>query len=208
ASNKRYCKREVGESRWRLAGFGYGEQVTAVTAGGITTNGDRITIHKSAIGNQPGPQSAIDEWYVNKPEGLEQGFTLAAPPSNNRQGEWLRVALAEGAPDSGWRANARGDGQGAVIERPDDRLQLGCDPLAAYDAQGHRLPVRMSTGMGLESGALSLLVDDAQAVYPLTIDPILTQQRKLTADDGAASDFLGLSVALSGNTAVIGAPFD
>src|SRR5262249_36999032 len=63
-------------------------------------------------------------------------------------------------------------------------------------------------GMGLESGALSLLVDDAQAVYPLTIDPILTQQRKLTADDGAASDFLGLSVALSGNTAVIGAPFD
>ncbi|MGH9840106.1 MAG: hypothetical protein ACREEM_15085 [Blastocatellia bacterium] len=56
--------------------------------------------------------------------------------------------------------------------------------------------------------AAALLVNDAQAAYPQTIDPILTQQRKLTAADGAAGDQFGLSVALSGDTAVIGAPRD
>ena len=35
-----------------------------------------------------------------------------------------------------------------------------------------------------------------------------TQQQKLTASDGAASDWFGRSVAMSGDTAVVGAPFD
>ena len=35
-----------------------------------------------------------------------------------------------------------------------------------------------------------------------------SQQAKLTADDGAAFDEFGASVAVSGNTAVVGAPFD
>src|SRR5262249_18294289 len=78
----------------------------------------------------------------------------------------------------------------------------------AQDARGRALPARMAPGAGLDGGALSLLVDDAQAVYPLTIDPVLTLQQKITANDGAASDFFGLSVALSGDTAVVGAPFD
>jgi uncharacterized protein (TIGR03437 family) len=40
------------------------------------------------------------------------------------------------------------------------------------------------------------------------VDPILTQQRKLTAADGAANDVFGDAVALSGDTLVIGAPDD
>jgi hypothetical protein len=35
-----------------------------------------------------------------------------------------------------------------------------------------------------------------------------TQQAKLTADDGAASDYFGFSVAIGGETAVVGARFD
>src|SRR5262245_38748501 len=199
------------ELRLRLAGAGYGEQLEPLMPGVLTANGDRIEIKKTAIRN---PQSAITEWYVNKPEGLEQGFTLAAPPARGRAGEWLRVALAVG---EGWRAGVRGDGQGAFFERKDDGLRLSYDHLVAYDAHGRMLPARMAPGMELEggalsllpdSGALSLLVDDTQAVYPLTIDPILTQQQKLTAADGAANDNFGYAVALSGNTLVIGAPDD
>src|SRR5262249_3320313 len=201
ASNKTDGKTGDAELRLRLTGYGYGNQLTVVTAGELTTQGNRIEIQKSAIRN---PQSAIEEWYVNKPEGLEQGFTISARPSNSRQGEWLRVALTVGAPDNGWRASVRGDQQGAVFERQSDGLRLGYDHLLAYDAKGRTLPARME----LEGGALGLLVDDAQAGYPLTIDPILTQQQKLTAADGAAGDNFGRSVAISGDTVVVGADFN
>ena len=138
---------------------------------------------------------------MNKPEGLEQGFTLAAPPAGKRQGEWLRVALSVG---EGWRASLRGDKQSAFFERQADGLRLGYDQLQTYDAQGRTLPARME----LAGDTLALVVDDAQAVYPLTIDPIFTQQQKLTAADAAAGDQFGAAVALSGDTAVIGAPLD
>jgi len=201
ASNKTDDKADGAELRLRLAGFGYGEQIEPLTKGEITANGARIAIAKSAIRN---PQSAIEEWYVNKPEGLEQGFTLAAPPAPREAGEWLRVALTLGAPDSGWRASVRGDGQGAYFERQVDGLRLSYDHLAAFDAQGRALPARMAVA----GDTLALLVDDAQAVYPLTIDPLFTQQAMLTAADAAAGDQFGAAVSLSGDTAVIGAPLD
>jgi len=198
APNKTDAKTGGAELRLQLVGYGYGDKLTAVAPGALTAQGDRITIRKSSILN---PQSAIEEWYVNKPEGLEQGFTLAAPPAGERRGEWLRVALTVG---NGWRASLRGDRQGAVFERQADGLRLGYDHLAAYDAQGRTLPARMA----LAGDKLALLVDGAEAVYPLTIDPIITQQRKLTAADGAAGDTFGEAVALSGDTAVIGAQRD
>src|SRR5215510_4663462 len=201
ASGDKSGKADGAELQLRLAGYGYGEQLESLTPGALTAHGDRIEISKSAIGNQPGPQSAIAEWYVNKPEGLEQGFTLSAPPAPRKDGAWLRVALAVGAPDSGWRASVRGDGQGAVFERQSDGLRLGYDQLQASDAKGRMLPARME----LAGDTLALLVDDAEAVYPLMIDPILTQQQNLTAADGAAGDSFGHSVAISGATVVVGA---
>jgi hypothetical protein len=179
------------ELRLKLVGYGYGEQVEPVMAGELTVAGNRIAIH----------HSAIEEWYVNKPEGLEQGFTLSAPPAHGNQVEGLRVQLAVG---NGWRAIVYGDAQGALFERQADRLTLGYDHLLAYDAHGRALPARLT----LDNDALALLVNDEQAVYPLTIDPILTQQQKLTAPDAAIDDQFGFAVALSGNTAVIGAPSD
>ena len=49
---------------------------------------------------------------------------------------------------------------------------------------------------------------DGEAAYPLTINPIFSLQQKLLAADGATGDIFGSSVALSGNTAVIGAMRD
>ena len=51
---------------------------------------------------------------------------------------------------------------------------------------------------------MQLRVDDAGAAYPLAVDPWL-QQAKLTASDAAA---FGFSVAVSGDTAVVGAYLD
>ncbi|MCG3162016.1 MAG: hypothetical protein JMDDDDMK_03244 [Acidobacteria bacterium] len=51
-------------------------------------------------------------------------------------------------------------------------------------------------------------VEDRAAEYPLTIDPLFTLQQKLLAADGAAGDYLGYAVALDGDTALVGAPYD
>src|SRR5207249_835399 len=48
--------------------------------------------------------------------------------------------------------------------------------------------------------------DDDEAVYPVTVDPLIwTQEAELLANDGAANDEFGYSVALSGNTALVSA---
>ncbi len=56
---------------------------------------------------------------------------------------------------------------------------------------------------------MAILVDDAGAAYPLTIDPLITSQEgKLLALDGAAADSSGISVALWGDTALVGSNQD
>ena len=50
-------------------------------------------------------------------------------------------------------------------------------------------------------------MDDQNAAYPLTIDPLITsQEAALIANDAAWDDAFGGSVALVGDTALVGAP--
>jgi fibronectin type 3 domain-containing protein len=52
-------------------------------------------------------------------------------------------------------------------------------------------------------------MDDVGAEYPITVDPIIiVEKAKLTASDGAAWDYFGNSVSISGNTIVVGVPGD
>jgi trimeric autotransporter adhesin len=51
---------------------------------------------------------------------------------------------------------------------------------------------------------VKIVVDDRRAVYPLTIDP-LVQQVYLKASNTGSGDFLGWSVAISGDKLVVGA---
>ncbi len=73
--------------------------------------------------------------------------------------------------------------------------------LVAWDAHHRRLPSRMEVA-GHE---IRLVVDDRHANYPITVDPMFQQQEILAADGHAADEF-GWSVAIKGDTAVIGAP--
>ena len=84
---------------------------------------------------------------------------------------------------------------------PTGRLYLRYSGLVAWDADGQSLPAQMV----LEGQTVRWVVQDQGARYPVTIDPWV-QQVKLTATDGAEQDFFGSSVAVSGETAVIGAP--
>ena len=88
--------------------------------------------------------------------------------------------------------------RGASSRKP--RLLVVCALLGAAAL------TRFNSGLA-QSGTATALQREASE-YPLTIDPILTQQKRLTADDGAANDEFGYSVAVSGDIAVIGAPVD
>jgi FG-GAP repeat len=55
------------------------------------------------------------------------------------------------------------------------------------------------------AGHLQIQVDDRGAEYPVRVDPYV-QQAQLTSSDGAADDEFWLTVAVSGDTAVVGAP--
>jgi hypothetical protein len=140
---------------------------------------------------------ALTEWYVNRAAGLEHGFTLLQPPAGDMQSE-LVVELAL----SGGEATLTADGQALVVRQGASELRYA--GLRAWDATGRALPARMT----LAGARVALWVDAHDARYPLTIDPTWTEQQKLTALDAAAGEGFGWSVAISGDTAVIGAPED
>ncbi len=179
----------------KLRGAGYGERLSEVIAGPMIADGNRIEIKQSAIRN---PQSAITEWYVNKSEGIEQGFTLSERPGETFGGEPLRLAMEL---SGDLKASLADDGQAVSLSSRRGKEALRYDHLTAYDALGRILPSRME----VREREVSLLVEDAHAVYPVTIDPLFTQIKKLTASDGVQDDNLGFAVSVDGDTAIIGA---
>jgi hypothetical protein len=142
-------------------------------------------------------RGGLTEWYVNGPLGLEQGFTLDQPLENPR-GEALTIALRLGGD---LRAAPASEGMNLV--RADGSTALHYRGLVAWDATGRTLPAWWQ-GEGAE---VRLRVDDTAARYPVTIDPFI-QQAKLTASDGTGGDNFGFSLAMSGDTVVVGAPND
>jgi FG-GAP repeat len=136
-------------------------------------------------------RGVVEEWYVNGPLGLEQGFTVRRP-----LGPKVVVEL-----DIGWPVQVTG--AGVRLRQGEKRLYYGA--LHAVDAKGRVLP----TVLRVVEGRVRLEVVTQGAAYPLTIDPLLTEEAKLTTSDAAADDRFGASVALSadGTQALIGAFF-
>ena len=84
-----------------------------------------------------------------------------------------------------------------------DGAQWAYTGLHVTDATGRTLPASLTQA----AGGIGISVADADAAYPVMIDPFV-QRQTLTAADGANFDEFGYSVALSsdGNTALVGAP--
>ena len=174
----------------RLERWGYGESLEAVPTAEPVAVGQRVTYVRGGL----------EEWYVNRPTGLEQGFTVAAAPRRTAGTDApgpLRLEMSV----SGATGEAAGD---TILFKDGEGLtRLSYGGLVAWDATGRELPTRMR----LVEHRLILEVDDHAAVYPLTVDPVLEGQEsaKFVASDGAADDRFGRAVAVSGDTVVVGA---
>ena len=150
--------------------------------------GERLTYERDA---------SLSEWYVNDRRGLEQGFTVRERPEGDGPLTFVLAVRGELRPQvqSDGRGVSFSDGAGAAV--------LTYAGLAAYDADGRSLPARLD----LAAEGLRLSVDERGARYPIRIDPTV-QQAYLKASNTGIDDAFGLSVAISGDTVVVGAPLE
>jgi hypothetical protein len=140
---------------------------------------------------------SLTEWFENGERGLEQGFTLKERPPGLGTGQPLALTLAV---QGGLYPQVDPGGQRVSFHDREDRVRLTYGELSVIDAGGARMPARLE-GTG---SRVKIVVDDRQAVYPLTIDP-LVQQAYLKASNTGVWDYFGYSVAISGDTLVVGA---
>ena len=175
-----------GQVGFGLAGYGYGERLDKPAPARLRASANRLEYQRDDL----------TEWYVNGSQGLEQGFTFARRPGPGGSGP-LEISLAITGD-----LELKPEKDGGILLSSGAGVVLRYSGLATRDARGRALPSRME----VRGREIRLVVDDEAAQYPVVIDPTWTQQAELTSSDGFSYDQFGISVAISGNTAVIGAP--
>ncbi len=149
------------------------------------------------------------EWYDNGKHGLEQGFTIAARPSGpGRLCIEGRIESAAGEVGP-LRGCARPDGQAIDFCASPGGAVLSYEGLVARDARDTALPAHMVFG----EDRLFVLIDDQEAVYPITVDPTL-RVSSWDLQCGASGALFGVSVATPGDVdgdgysdLLVGAPY-
>jgi hypothetical protein len=183
---------QAAEWRWglELASYGFGDSHTTVTGTpAVKTDGGRLTYQWDG---------RMEEWFVNDARGLEHGFVLQERPAGAGGGRPLEVVLTV---RGGLRASLAADGKMVHFREGAGAPVVNYGGLKVWDADGTVLPSHFAPGAG---GTVVLRVEEAAARYPLTIDPI-AQQAYLKASNTGAGDRFGFSVAVSGDTVVVGA---
>ncbi|HEV2426051.1 MAG TPA: FG-GAP repeat protein [Terriglobia bacterium] len=176
------------QGSWGMAmtGYGYAGEITAAGMVAPEARANRVAYERGDL----------TEWYENGPLGLEQGFTLGARPAHRASGP-LTLAFQLSGPlmasvNPGRTGLTLSNGGQAVLEYTG---------LSARDADGRDLHAWME----MQGSELMLKVNDANARYPLTIDPWV-QQAEVTITGPVQNDYVGFSVAVAGSTLVVGAP--
>ncbi|MAG34316.1 MAG: hypothetical protein CL908_25840, partial [Deltaproteobacteria bacterium] len=160
----------------RLASIGRSGSRREIGPGEVASLGPRVEIRRREV----------TEWYVNTPDGLEQGFTLPARPDGKGP---LELVLAVDAA----RVEPRGDH--LILRTPTGR-RLEYAKLAVEDARGRSLAARLDAP---KPDRIRIVADDREAAYPIVIDPLLTASFDSQLESDQASAMLGISVASAGD---------
>ncbi len=177
--------------RWglELASYGFPGQLRQVTKAQAKADVEKFAYQWDAV---------MQEWFVNGRGGLEHGFTLGSRPGGT-EGRGLELHLKVVGTLT---PQISKDGRDVAFVDAEGQSRVHYDGLKVTDAQGQPQVARFQP----EANGLLLTVDEQNAVYPLTIDPLAyTQQAYLKASNSGAFDRFGSSVGISGDTIVVGA---
>ncbi len=164
------------------------------TTGGVAYRGVSASDKSNHVQTEKSAgEQHFTEWYTQGALGLEQGWTLHENPCASGPLE-VRVDVEKLSVVEAKNGLELRDATGRHTVRYTDGW--------ARDANGRALATTMSAA----SGAIAIHVDTRGATFPVDVDPLVwIPQPDLAASDGAAGDDFGISVAVSGGTAVVGA---
>jgi hypothetical protein len=184
---------DAGGWQWglELKSYGFRGQERAIDGRPeVKAEGQRVTYVWDAT---------VREWFLNDQRGLEHGFTLERRPVG------AEAADARLEFDLAVRGNLRpeihADGVTINFLDPNGITVLTYSGLKVLDADGNKLPARFVSS---QRNGVRVTVDERGARYPITVDPI-AQKAYVKASNTDPSDEFGRSVAISGDTVVVGA---
>jgi len=217
-------REDVPSWTWGLTLLMPGEQTD--TQPGIQVYDNRIELDRGRI----------TEWYVNTPDGLEQGFTIHRPPVDRSQqpavsrgknieskiqntGLYLDLLLS-----GSLHPKFAEDGHAVDFWDSGNVSVLRYAKLKVTDATGQELPAHFegwvgSPVTGLRStdygrgGGIRIVIDAEGAVYPITVDPLATSPAWTAEGDQDAATFgyrLGTAGDVNGDgysDVIVGSPY-
>lgn len=143
----------------------------------------------------------ITEWFENQAEGLQHGFTIHQAPAEGSAG-FLRIDLAV----KGLDVRPGLDGTEVEWVSPESgKPVMAYSRLQVTDTTGRRLSAKIGVH---ERAGFSIEISDASASYPLTVSGVLVPrayEAEIFAKKPNLSDMFGYSIAISGNTLIVGA---
>jgi len=144
----------------------------------------------------------IIEWYVNKPDGLEQGFTISTRLEGDGNLELIFRLQGNLNPEISL------DNQAVDFFTLSNVLVLRYSDLHVIDATGRFL----SSYLELAGKELRIIISDRNASFPIIVDPLLTSP-SWTSESNQTSAHFGYSVGTAGDVngdgysdVIVGAP--
>ncbi|HEY4148761.1 MAG TPA: integrin alpha, partial [Chitinophagaceae bacterium] len=136
--------------------------------------------------------------YLNTAEGVRQNFIIRRAPAGMQPAASIRVHMAV---QSTLRAYAVAGGKELHFAHRDNttgglRNELSYTGLKAWDANGHELAANMEPGNNGKE--ITIQVAAADAVYPITIDPLSTTIAT-TLNGASNGDNFGYSLSSAGD---------
>jgi len=175
---------------WGLALLRYGRPGRQITAQSAALSPRRNRIDQNRDG--------IVEWYVNDPRGLEQGFTLLAPPpapGGEGASDRFREVHIDLSLTGTLAPSFSADGQAIDFRAPGGAFVLRYSKLLVEDASGRTLPARMEGFVEAGARGVRIAFDDQDAVYPVIVDPLTTSPAWTAESDQLSAGLFSVATA-------------
>ncbi len=130
----------------------------------------------------------IREWYVNQPEGFEQGFTVKEKIPGI--GPLILILRVTGTVTP----VLSNDEKSIDFLTASNARVLRYDRLKVRDTAGKRLPGRFQ----LDDRILKMMIDDREAAYPVVIDPVFSTPSWSVESNQSNADY-GFAVGTAGD---------